>query len=147
LIAPLQSLPEDEKQTHFDMPASTDDVEIDAVLSLLAGESSDSTHTELMAITAGQELGEEVETRRPEGAHPKRPCRVSRPTAPIEEKGRRGDFDDCLTWTRVQALLLWFLMMYRQRPILRLMARVVIVHRLLSTCLMRTKRKKKRKSR
>lgn len=89
MIAPLQSLPEDEKQTHFDMPASTDDVEIDAVLSLLAGESSDSTHTEPMAITAGQELGEEVETRRPEGAHPKRPCRVSRPTAPIEEKRKK----------------------------------------------------------
>jgi hypothetical protein len=56
LIAPLRSFPEDEKQTHFDMPASTDDVEIDVVLSLLAGESSDSTHAEPMAITAGQDL-------------------------------------------------------------------------------------------
>jgi hypothetical protein len=89
LIAPLWSLPEDEKQTHFDMLASTDDAEIDAVLSLLAGESSDSTHTEPMAITAGQELGEEVETRRPEGACPKRPRRVSHPTAPIEEKRKK----------------------------------------------------------
>jgi hypothetical protein len=57
LIAPLRSLPEDEKQTHFEMPASTDDVEIDVVLSLLAGESFDSTHTEPMAIIARQELG------------------------------------------------------------------------------------------
>jgi hypothetical protein len=89
LIAPLRSFPEDEKQTHFDMPASTDDVEIDVVLSLLAGESSDSTHAEPMAITAGQELGEEVETRKPEGAHPKRPRRVSHPTAPIEEKRKK----------------------------------------------------------
>jgi hypothetical protein len=71
------------------MPASTDDVEIDAVLSLLAGESSDSTHTEPMAITTGQELGEEVETRRPEGARPKRPRRVSRPTAPAKEKRKK----------------------------------------------------------
>jgi hypothetical protein len=86
LIAPLWSLPEDERQTHFEMPASTDDVEIDAVLSLLAGESSDSTHTEPMAIATGQELGEEVETRKPEGARPKHPRRVSRPTAPVEEK-------------------------------------------------------------
>jgi hypothetical protein len=89
LIAPLWSLPEDERQTHFEMSASTDDVEIDAVLSLLAGESSDSTHTEPMAITTGQELGEEVETRKPEGARPKRPCRVSRPTAPVEEKRKK----------------------------------------------------------
>ena len=98
LIALLRSLPEDEKQTHFEMPASTDDTEIDAVLSLLAGESSDSTHTEPMAITAGQELGEEVETRKPKGARPKRPRRVSRLTALVEERGRKGD---CHAWTRV----------------------------------------------
>jgi hypothetical protein len=71
------------------MPASTEDAEIDAVLSLLAGESSDSTHTEPMAITAGQELCEEVETRKPEGAHPKHPRRVSRLTAPVEEKRKK----------------------------------------------------------
>jgi hypothetical protein len=71
------------------MPANIDDAEIDVVLSLLAGESSDSTHTEPMAITAGQELGEEVETRKPEGARPKHPCRVSRPTAPVEEKRKK----------------------------------------------------------
>ena len=60
LIAPLWSLPEDKKQTHFEMQVSTDDAEINAVLSLLAGESSDSTHAEPMAITDGQELGEVV---------------------------------------------------------------------------------------
>jgi hypothetical protein len=89
LIAPLRSLLEDEKQTHFEMSASTDDAEIDVVLSLLAGESSDSTHTEPMAIIAGQELGEEVESQKPEGARPKRPRRVSRPTAPVEEKRKK----------------------------------------------------------
>jgi hypothetical protein len=89
LIAPLHSLLQDKKQTHFEMPASTDDVEIDVVFSLLAGESSDSTHNEPMAITAGQELGEEVETRKPEGARPKRPRRVSRSTAPVEEKRKK----------------------------------------------------------
>jgi hypothetical protein len=89
LIAPLRSLPKDERQTHFEMPASTDDAEIDAVLSLLAGESSDSTHTEPMAITTGQELGEAVETRKPDGARPKRTHRVSRPTAPVEEKRKK----------------------------------------------------------
>jgi hypothetical protein len=72
-IAPLRSLPEDEKQTHFEMPASTDDTEIDVVLSLLARESFDSTHTEPMPIIAGQELGEEVETWKLEGARLKRP--------------------------------------------------------------------------
>jgi hypothetical protein len=71
------------------MPASTDDAEIDVVLSMLARESSDSTHIELMAVTAGQELGKAVETRKPKGARPKRPCRVSRPTTPVEEKKKK----------------------------------------------------------
>jgi hypothetical protein len=89
LIAPLQSLPDDERQTHFELPASTNDEEIDAVLSLLAGESSDSTHAEPMAITAVQELGEAMETQKPVGVHPKRPHRVSHPTALVEEKRKK----------------------------------------------------------
>jgi hypothetical protein len=89
LIAHLRNLPNDEKQTHFEMPASTDDAEIDAMLSMLAGESSDSTHVEPMAITAGQELGKAVETRKHEGARPKHPRRVSRPTTPVEEKKKK----------------------------------------------------------
>jgi hypothetical protein len=89
LIAPLRNLPNDEMQIHFEMPTSPDDVEIDVVLSMLAGESSDSTHAEPMAIMVGQELDKVVETRKPEGARPKRPCQVSRPTAPVEEKKKK----------------------------------------------------------
>ena len=44
------------------MPTSPDGAEMDAVLSMLARESSDSTHAESMAITAGQELDKAVET-------------------------------------------------------------------------------------
>jgi hypothetical protein len=43
LIAPLRNLPEAERQTHFEMPSGADDAEMNAVLSLLAGESSNST--------------------------------------------------------------------------------------------------------
>jgi hypothetical protein len=89
LSGSLWRILENERQTYFKMPASTDDAEIDFVLSLLAGESSDSTQAEPMAITAIQELGEAVQTQKPEGARPKRPCRVSRPTAPIEEKRKK----------------------------------------------------------
>ena len=61
LIAPLQNLPEAEKQTHFEMPSSTDEAEMDAILSQLAGESSDSTRTEPMAIVTRQEFGKDEE--------------------------------------------------------------------------------------
>jgi hypothetical protein len=71
------------------MLASPDDADIDDVLSMSAGESSDSTHAEPMAIMAGQELGKAVETRKPKGARPKRPRQVSRPTSPMEEKKKK----------------------------------------------------------
>jgi hypothetical protein len=89
LIAPLQSLPKAESQTHFEMPASTDDAEMDVVLSLLAGESSDSTRTDPMAIATGQEFSEDVEIQKPEGARPKRSRRVNRPAAPVEEEEKK----------------------------------------------------------
>jgi hypothetical protein len=89
LIAPLRNLPNDEKQIHFEMLASSDDAEIDVVLSMLARESSDSTHAEPMAITARQEFDKAVETRKPEGARPKRPRQVSCPTAPVEEMKKK----------------------------------------------------------
>jgi hypothetical protein len=88
LVAPLRDLPNDERQVHFSMLASPDDAKIDIVLTLLAGESSDSAHAKPMAVTVGQEVNKTVDTRKPEGTHPKRPRQVSRPTTPIEEKKR-----------------------------------------------------------
>jgi hypothetical protein len=55
----------------------------------LAGESSDSTHAEPMAIMVGQELNKIVDTRKPKGTRPKRPRQVNRPTAPVEEKKKK----------------------------------------------------------
>jgi hypothetical protein len=89
LIAPLRNLLEAEKQTHFEMPSSTDDAEMDVVLSLLAGESPDSTHTEPMAIAIGQEFGEDEEIQKPEGARRKRSCRVNHLVAPVKEKKKK----------------------------------------------------------
>jgi hypothetical protein len=89
LVAPLRDLPNDERQIHFEMPASPDDVEIDVVLSMLARESSDSTHAKSMAITVGQEINKTVETQKPEGTRPKRPRQVSRLTMPVEEKKKK----------------------------------------------------------
>jgi hypothetical protein len=64
-------------------------LKMDVVLSLLAGESSDSTRTESMAITTGQEFSEDVEIQKPEGACPKRSRRVNCLTAPFEGKKKK----------------------------------------------------------
>jgi hypothetical protein len=69
------------------MPASIDDVEMDVVLNLLVGKSSDST--EPMVITTGQEFGKDVEIQKPEGARPKRSRRVNHPAAHVEEKKKK----------------------------------------------------------
>jgi hypothetical protein len=144
MIAPLRSLPEDERQNHFEMPANTDDAEMDAVLSLLAGKLSDSAHAEPMAIADGQELGEVVKARKLEGTRPKRPCRVSRLTAPVEEKRKKRRLRRLSAWTKAWDLLLRFRMRYRSFP--RLMSRVVIVYQLLFSYLMKMKRKRKKRN-
>jgi hypothetical protein len=89
LIAPLRNLPEAEKQTYFEMLSSTDDVEMNVVLNLLARESSDSARTKPMAVAIGQNFGEGEEIQKPEGARRKCSRRVNHPAAPVEEKKKK----------------------------------------------------------
>jgi hypothetical protein len=86
LIASLCDLPNDERQVHFEMPVSPDDAEINVVLDMLAGESSDSDPAKTMVVAVIPETDKTVDTRKPEGTRPKRLRQVSRPTAPAEEK-------------------------------------------------------------
>jgi hypothetical protein len=66
LIAVYQGLPEEEKQTHLQMQATADEAEVNAVLSMLAGESFESTHIESASTAAGRAFGgDEVVTPRP----------------------------------------------------------------------------------
>jgi hypothetical protein len=52
-IAPFWNLPEVERKTHFQMPTSADEAEVNVVLSMLAGESSDSARIESMTVAIG----------------------------------------------------------------------------------------------
>jgi hypothetical protein len=90
-IAPFQSLPEAERQTHFHMPTNTDEAEMDVVLSMLTRESFDSAHTESMAVAIRQNLDEYEEIHKPEGARRKRSRRASYPVVPDKEKRGRND--------------------------------------------------------
>jgi hypothetical protein len=55
-IAPFRNLPEAERQTHFQMSTRAGEAKVNVVLSMLARESSDSAHTESMAIALGRTL-------------------------------------------------------------------------------------------
>jgi hypothetical protein len=89
LIASICDLPNDERQVHFEMSASLDDAEINVVLDMLAGESSDSAPAETMVVAVIPETDKTVDTRKPEGTRPKRLRQVSRPTMPPEEKKKK----------------------------------------------------------
>jgi hypothetical protein len=89
LVASLCDLPNDERQVYFEMPASPDDTEMNDVLDMLAGESSDSTPAEIMVVAVIPELDRIVDTRKPEGTRPKRLRQVSRPTAPAKGKKKK----------------------------------------------------------
>jgi hypothetical protein len=89
LVASLCDLPNDERQVHFEMPVSPDDVEINVVLGMLARESSDLAFAETVVVTVIPELIKTMDTPKPEGTHPKRLRQVSRPTTPAEEKKKK----------------------------------------------------------
>jgi hypothetical protein len=89
LVASLCDPPNDERQVHFEMPASPDDAKINVVLDILVGESSDSAPAETMVVAIIPKTVKTVDTQKPEGTRPKRLRQVSRPTAPAEEKKKK----------------------------------------------------------
>jgi hypothetical protein len=89
LAGSLCDLPNDERQVHFEMPMSPDDAEMNAMLNMLAGESSNSGPTEAMVVAAMPEPDKATDAQKPDGTRPKRRRQVSRPAAPAEEKKKK----------------------------------------------------------
>jgi hypothetical protein len=50
LVASLGEIPKDDRQVHFEMPLNPSDVEISAMLDMLAEDSSDSVPAETLAV-------------------------------------------------------------------------------------------------
>jgi hypothetical protein len=71
------------------MPMSPGDAEISAMLDMLAGDSSNSVPAETMVVATIPEPEKIVDTRRPEGARPKRLHQVSHPADPVEGKKKK----------------------------------------------------------
>jgi hypothetical protein len=88
-IATYQNLPEEERQTHFQMQTTADEAEIKVILSMLAGESSESTRTELVSAAARHVFGEDEGACIPGGVRRKRLCRTGHPAVSTEGKKRK----------------------------------------------------------
>jgi hypothetical protein len=66
-------------------------------------ESSDFARIEPMAVAVGQNLGEDDEIRKPEGARRKRSRQANHPAGPDEEKIRRDDSGGYHAWSKMLA--------------------------------------------
>jgi hypothetical protein len=121
LVASLGDLPNDERQVHFEMPMSSGDAEISAMLDMLAGDSSDSVPTETMAVVTILEpkkpwiliglrvLVQNVSARSVVQLH-----------LPRGRKRKRDGFGEFHVWTRMLALLFLLLKKYQWNSLLEL---------------------------
>jgi hypothetical protein len=89
LIAVYQGLPKEEKQTHLQMQATADEAEVNVVLSMLAGESSEFARTELASAAAGCAFNGDEGACSPRGARRKRSCQTSYPAMSAKGKKRK----------------------------------------------------------
>jgi hypothetical protein len=131
LVASLCDLPNDERQVHFEMPASPDDAEMNDVLDMLARESSDSTPAETMAVTVIPELDRIVDT---ESLMVLAQSVFAKSAAQLHllkrRRRKRDGFGSCHAWTRMLDLLLLLVKKYLQRSLLELIPLVVFLLKL-----------------
>jgi hypothetical protein len=131
LVAPLCDLPNDERQVHFEMPASPDDAEIDVVLNMLAGESSDLAMLNQWLLPLYKSLTKQWT---PESLRVFAQSVLAKLAAQLRllrrRRRKKGGFGDCHAWTRMLALLLLFVKKYQRRSLLRLIPMVVYLLKL-----------------
>jgi hypothetical protein len=73
LVASLGEIPDDERQVHFEVPLNPSDVEISAMLNMLAEDSSDAAPAETLDAAPIPEVGKALDIQRSDSVHPKRP--------------------------------------------------------------------------
>jgi hypothetical protein len=88
IVVTHKSLPEEEKQTHFLMQVATDDSEIDSILGMLTGESSESAWIESGSGAPGQSDARK-KVSSPEGARHKRACQADFQGKSVEVKRKK----------------------------------------------------------
>jgi hypothetical protein len=91
LVASLGEVPDGERQVHFEVPLDPSDVEISAMLDLLAEDSSDAAPAGTLVVAPLPEVGTTSDVQKPVSARPRRPCRVNQldPHADEQKKKKR----------------------------------------------------------
>jgi hypothetical protein len=89
LVALLGDIPNDERQVHFEVPLDPSDVEISAMLDMLAEDSSDTTPAGTLAVAPLPEASKALDIQRPISVRSKRPCRASQPASPADGQKKK----------------------------------------------------------
>jgi hypothetical protein len=89
LVASLGKIPDDERQIHFEVPLAPTDAEINAVLDMLAEDSSDAIPAEASAVAPLPEVGIILDVQRPVRARSKRPHRTNQTDLSVDEQKKK----------------------------------------------------------
>jgi hypothetical protein len=77
LVASLGAIPDDERQVYFEVPLNPSDADINAMLDLLAEDSSDAAPAGTLAVVPLQEVDTTLDVQKPVSTRPRRPSRTN----------------------------------------------------------------------
>jgi hypothetical protein len=91
LVASLGEVPDDERQVHFEVPLNPSDADINAMLDLLAEDSSDTAPAGTLAVLPLPKVDTTLDVQKPVSTRPRRPSRTNQlePSADEQKKKRR----------------------------------------------------------
>jgi hypothetical protein len=89
LVASLGGIPDDERQVHFEVPLNPSDAEINAMLDLLAEDSSDAAPAGALVVAPLPVADTTLDTQRPAGTRPRCPCRANQPDPSADEQKKK----------------------------------------------------------
>jgi hypothetical protein len=89
LVASLGKIPDDERQVYFEVPVDPNDAEMNAMLDMLAEDSSDATPAETLAVAPLPDAGITLNVQRPVRVRSRRPCRVNQADLPVDGQKKK----------------------------------------------------------
>jgi hypothetical protein len=89
LVASLGEIPDDERQVHFEVPLNPSDADINAMLDLLAEDSSDAVPAGTLAVVPLPEVDTTLDVQKPVSTRPRRPSRTNQPGPSADEQKKK----------------------------------------------------------
>jgi hypothetical protein len=126
------------------MQAIANEGEVNVVLIMLAGESSESTRTESVSAAVGRAFGGDEGACSPGGVHRKRTCRAGYPATSAEGKKRKRKLWRSSGLELGLTLLPRISVVTRRVPISRMILRVVVALEPVDVYLMKRERMRKK---